>query len=133
MILVGLHFTTKEMVDWTWTTLWWHDMPDRGRFASGRPHSVKNEWAHYLMDVSYDMDLPRERDGSPHICFNPWLEGLFPGGYTSNCMTCHRLAVWPGKSVPANLLPVTRGKLSADHPLFSGKAKLDFLWSLARE
>lgn len=132
LILVAMHFTTKEMVDWTWTTLWWHDEPNRGRFAEDRPHSVRNEWANYLMNISYDMDLPRESDGSPHICFNPWLEGPFPGGHQSNCMTCHRLAVWPSRPFRSSVfLPVTRGRLSADHPLFAGKAKLDFLWSLA--
>ena len=126
--LVAMHVATKEMVDWTWSTFWWHDFPNRGKYGKGRPSTVRDEWAHYLMNVSYDMDLPRERDRSAHICFNPWLEGLFPGGHKSNCVTCHRLSVWPnGLS-----LPVTRGSLHGDHPLFMFKAKLDYLWSVAR-
>jgi len=127
-VLVAMHYTTKEIVNWTWATFWWHDRPDNGRFARNRPSTVKGEWAHYLMDVSYDMDLPREKDGTPHICFNPWLEASMPGGTESNCVTCHRLAVWP----PGHADPVLRGNIPVDHPLFDLKAKLDYLWSIAR-
>jgi hypothetical protein len=127
-VLVAMHFTTKEIVNWTWATFWWHDKPEQGRFARNRPSTVKGEWAHYLMDVSYDMDLPREKDGTPHVCFNPWLEASMPGGTESNCVTCHRLSVWPRGHAD----PVLRGNIPADHPLFDLKAKLDYLWSIAR-
>jgi len=130
LILIGMHFTTKEMVDWVWTTLWWHDHPNRGEFAKDRPKTVTGPWANYLMDVSYDMLLPHARDGGPHACFNPYLEAQMPDGLNSNCMTCHRLAVWAKGNITSD--PVVRGFIPQDHPLFQQKAKLDYVWSVAK-
>jgi hypothetical protein len=77
------------------------------------------------MNVSYDMNEPREPDGSPHVNFNPYLEALKPGGMKSNCMTCHRLAASP-KIDP----DPTPGAISIGDPRFEGHIRLDFLWSL---
>jgi hypothetical protein len=126
--LVALHCTTKEIPNWTWQTFWWHDKPDTGKFADGRPDQVTGVWRHYLMNISYDMVSPTEADGTPHVCYNPWLEARFQNGTMSNCMTCHQLAVWP---TDGTFLPITRGPQSDS--FFDQKTKLDFLWSLGFE
>ena len=101
-LLVALHITTRELPNWIWSTFWWHNRPSEGVFAADRPREVSGPWRNYLMDVAYDMDRPRERDGSPKITFNPYLEGLMPRGSVSNCMTCHARAFWP----PTDAAPV---------------------------
>ena len=37
LVLLAVHVTTKEIPDWVWATFWWHDRPDTGPFAAGRP------------------------------------------------------------------------------------------------
>jgi hypothetical protein len=129
LVLVGLHFTTKEIPDWVWGTFWWHDEPDRGPFVAQRPGNILGAWRNYLMEVAYSMKEPREADGSPHIAFNPYLEARMVGGITSNCMTCHRQARWPEE--PGGDATV-RGEISpADSRFFGSNLKLDFLWTLA--
>lgn len=125
LILVGLHVTTKEIPNWVWATFWWHDQPDRGPHAAQRPSSILDPWNNYLMNVSYDMNDPRESDGTAHINFNPYLEAAADGGVKSNCMTCHRLAAVP-RIAPTR----TPGAISIGDPRFSGKMKTDFLWTL---
>lgn len=125
--LVCLHYTTKEIDDWVWSTFWWHDRPDDGPFAADRPKEVTDRWRNYLMDTALSMDTPREGDGTPNAIFNPWLEARFSNGVKSNCMTCHQRAVWPAE----DFLPVTRGALKPDDPFFKNKTRLDFLWSVA--
>jgi hypothetical protein len=118
--LVAAHVTTKEIPDWTWQTYWWHDHPDDGRFAAGRPVELRGAAANYLMDATYSTDVP---------CFNPWLEARFPDGLESNCVTCHQRAVVGA----ADYLPVTRGRLRSDDSYFHGHVATDFLWSVAFE
>jgi hypothetical protein len=129
LALVNFHFTTKEIPDWVWGTLWWHDKPDQGPYGAGRPDTVKGAWRNYKMDVALSMNTPQESDHTPNVVFNPWLEGRFTNGANSNCMTCHQRAVWPGQS----FLPVTRGALPPDDPYFKNRTKTDFLWSLVIE
>ena len=94
-VLVAFHFATRELRNWVWATFWWHNLPNQGPYAEDRPKTLKGVWQNYLMAVSYDMDRPPEPDGKPHIAYNPYLEGAFWDGVTSNCMTCHRRATWP--------------------------------------
>jgi hypothetical protein len=129
-VLIAMHCTTKEIPQWIWATFWWHDKPDTGPFAADRPSAVVGVWRNYLMNTTYSMDQPKEADGSPPICFNPWLEGRFRNGVKSNCMSCHQKAVWPTNG---NFLPITRGSLKPTDPIFANKMKLDFLWSVAFE
>lgn len=126
MVLVGMHVTTKEIDDWVWATFWWHDRPDSGPFAMGRIDKVKDVWRNYLMDVAYDMDTPREFDGTPNACMNPWLEAGFMNGLQSNCMTCHQRSVWPR----VDFRPITRGAMDPNDDFFKDKLQLDFLWSI---
>jgi hypothetical protein len=112
--------TTKEVPDWTWTTLWWHDAPDRGRFAADRPASVTGWAANYVMDATLDAAMP---------CMNPWLEARFPGGVASNCVSCHERAAAGARE----FLPVTTGRTAATDAYFADKTTTDFMWSVALE
>jgi hypothetical protein len=131
--LIAMHVTTKEIPDWIWATFWWHDKPDDGPFAANRPPEVKDLWRNYLMAESYSMDTPKHSDGAAHVAFNPWLEARFAAGTVSNCMTCHRRAVYSGKSSDGRFTPVTRGTPPAADPRFKDAIKLDFLWSVLFE
>jgi hypothetical protein len=136
-VFVGTHITTKEIDDWVWATFWWHDHPDDGPYAADRPDTVKGPWRNYLMNVSYDLNLPREKDTTPHIAFNPWLEAGFPNGVVSNCMNCHNRASWQPNwktSDPSGriFLPIYRGDLDlkGDPSYSKGQLRTDFLWSI---
>nr|HEX4315598.1 hypothetical protein [Kofleriaceae bacterium] len=120
LVLVAVHLTTKETADWTWTTYWWHDRPDDGAFAAGRPASIRGWAASYVMDATLDGGAP---------CTNPWLEARFPGGLASNCVSCHERAALGARE----FLPVTAGRTPAADPYFQGKTSTDFMWSLALE
>lgn len=126
-VLTAMHYTTKEIPDWVWSTFWWHDEPDSGQFGSDRPTIVPGVWRNYRMDTAFHMETPREFDGSPDAVFNPYLEN-FSGGMGSNCMTCHRQARWTNDGNPG--FEVTRGELKPDNPMFRDALKLDFLWSI---
>jgi hypothetical protein len=127
IVFAGTHLTTKEIDDWVWATFWWHDRPDAGPFAADRPNAVQGVWRNYLMSASYDLNLPLEPDGKPHIAFNPWLEAGFVDGAVSNCMNCHHRAVFPTGS----FLPVFRGNPDPSDPAFkAGLLRTDFLWSI---
>jgi hypothetical protein len=134
-VLVGLHVTTKEIDDWVWATYWWHDRPDMGPYAADRIGSLTGVWRNFLMSASYDLNLPREKDGGPHTSFNPWLEGRFAdgghgGGVVSNCMNCHNRASTGVRS----FLPIYRGDpdLTGDSAFAAGSVRTDFLWSIIR-
>lgn len=128
ILFLGMHATSKEIDDWTWQTYWWHDRPNNGPYAAGRPHAVKGVWRNYVMATADDQVLPREPDGTPHIGYNPWLEAHFPNGVLSNCMSCHHRASYP----VMGFLPITRGLPDpANDPAFKPRRlQTDFLWSI---
>ena len=133
-VLVATHLTTKEIDDWVWATFWWHDKPDEGSFAADRVGSLSGVWRNFLMSVSYDLNLPSEKDGSPRTAFNPWLEARFPdgghggGGTVTNCMNCHNRA----STGADDFLPVYRGNpdFTGDPAYAPGSLRTDFLWSI---
>jgi hypothetical protein len=134
LVLVGMNLAAKDIENWVWASLWWHDHPDQGPFAAGRPEALPSAWRHYLMRVAFDAEKPAEARGGAHVCFNPWLEARFPdgghgGGELSNCLACHRRASYP----PVNFLPVTRGAPDpASDPAYApGRLRTGFLWSIA--
>lgn len=134
LVLVAANLATREMRDWVWAALWWHDAGTLGPFAADRPDDIRSEWRNYLVQVAFDTDSPRAPDRGPHICFNPWFEGRFPdggqgGGMVSNCMACHQRASYP----PVPFLPVTRGAadLARDAAYGPGRLRTSFLWSIA--
>jgi hypothetical protein len=134
VVLVATHLTTKEIDDWVWATFWWHDRAQEGPFAANRVGSLEGVWKNYLMNVSYDLNLPGERDGSPRIAFNPWLEARFPfgghgmSGTVSNCMNCHNRA----STGADDFLPIYRGNpdFAGDTAYAPGSLRGDFLWSV---
>ena len=136
-ILVGIHITTKEIPNWVWATFWWDDRPNDHEFSFDRPLPLRfrKPWRNYVMDVAYDMDKPEMARGIPKICFNPYLEGQFKGGTVSNCMTCHRRAMYP--DLGRRDIDVYRGVVSnGDHLAFPDPeehpfVRTDFLWSIA--
>jgi hypothetical protein len=75
------------------------------------------------MDIAYAADTPRDADGGPHSCMNPWLEARFPNGLHSNCVACHQRAIVGA----TEYLPVTRG---SEKP---AGMQTDFVWSIALE
>ena len=90
------------------------------------------------MSASYDLNLPLEPDGGPHITFNPWLEAGFrvvPGGdgngSVSNCMNCHHRASFPVPPPPPGYLPIYRGNPKPSDPAYAaGVLRTDYLWSV---
>jgi hypothetical protein len=141
LVFVGTHLTTKEIDDWVWATFWWHDRPNDGPFAADRTANVTGVWRNYLMSASYDLNLPLEPDGKPHIAFNPWLEARFRdkavgnissdgNGMVSNCMSCHNRASYP--PLPTGFMPIKRGNpdLQNDPAYAAGRLRGDFLWSV---
>lgn len=132
-VLVAMHVTTREIHSWVWATFWWHDKPDEGHLADDRPDTVRNEWAHFLMNTAFSMDTPGAPDAGPHIVFNPYIEGKFVNGAQSNCMACHNRASLPALSQDlCGALPVTRGShdYQPTSPERRSRTKLEFLWSL---
>jgi hypothetical protein len=134
LVLVGLNLMTHEQEDWVWAALWWHDRPQAGAFAQGRPADLSAPWDNYLMQAAFDAVTPLAADGGPHVAFNPWLEARFPdggqgGGTESNCLACHQRASYPA----APFLPVTRGKPDPDGDPALAKDRLPtrFMWSIA--
>ena len=134
LVLVGANLATKEINDWVWGTLWWHDQAGTGPFAADRPSVVRPPWTNYLVQVAFDAETPKTSDGAPHVCFNPWLEGRFPdggqgGGTASNCLACHRRASYPAVA----FLPVTRGapNLHSDPAYAQDRLRTNFIWAIA--
>jgi hypothetical protein len=146
LVLLGIHVATREIANWVWATFWWHDRPNLGPFSDDRPAEVEGVWRHYLMNASYDMDNPREPDGTPHIAYNPYLEGFIKDGVLANCMTCHRRAIWPGQDSVNVLLSdgstyptklgqiIVRGHDAAEATYlnvpFEKLLKTSFIWSI---
>lgn len=128
LVLVGLHVITKELPDWVWMTIWWHDVPEEGTFAAQRPIHMRSPWRNYLMDITVSAETPRADDGGPKIIFNPWLEAPFARGLESNCMACHQKAVVLSTDKDAQV--VDRGERPHSDTCFDDKTRLDYLWSI---
>ena len=160
LILFGLHVATKETEDWTWSTLWWQEQPEKGQYAGGRPNPpiLQGCWRNYVMDTTLSMATPEESTARPttvpagqrclakasqiaKICFNPYLElAMKPNGDKSNCMNCHRQATFPAMDPDPRGSP-QRGYLSSDDSCFGSQTvgakkkdrvmKVDYLWSIS--
>ena len=134
LVLVGANLATRELENWVWVALWWHDHPKEGPDAIGRPTSVEGVWRQFLMQVAFDADRPASADGGPHICFNPWLEGRFPnmgrgGGTVSNCLACQCMGQLSRSAVSSS--NPRRCALRRRCRILSGPVSTSSLWSLA--
>lgn len=137
-ILLGIHFTTREIPNWVWATAWWHDRPDQAPFGSDRPDNVTGVWRNYMMNSGYSREVPLAVDGGPATVWNPYIEGKYPDGMRSNCMSCHVRAVYPRLDPViegfdlCGALPVLRGEgsLPLDSPALASRTRLEFLWSI---
>lgn len=129
-VLVGMHFMTKELPDWTWATFWWDDHPEAGRFASQRTASVSGVWRNYLMNSTFSQTTPRAADGTNNICFNPYLEGKLQDGAKTSCVRCHRMAA---QQLPQTEVISPARPVSASDVYFASGIKTDYLWSLVLE
>jgi len=114
--LHGIHFTTKDVRDWMWVSLWWSPEPDED-FGADRPAEFAGTpWANYKMCVTSHFE---ERDpapwshyershpslaaalkvthewGAPYTwCSGPYTE-LGVGNAKTNCIGCHQHAGTP--------------------------------------
>jgi hypothetical protein len=142
LVLVAVHVTTKEIPEWTWATFWWDLHAGSDPRAAGRPGPDKIEprWRHFLMESTLSGITPRESDGGPKICFNPYLETGVTNGTISNCLQCHSKASYgPNSGQGYNLGILSRdGKTLAsnsappnDQDYFSKQVQTDFMWSIA--
>lgn len=127
--LVGFHFTTRELPDWIWGTLWWK--PNKGAASDWKSNQTKpSYWDSYELDITFDMVKPYDREKKPKIIFNPYLEAGLEGGMQSNCVHCHRQAAWqrwdPIVGSPGQVID------PGDSNIFKGRIKTDFLWTLTR-
>lgn len=131
LVLVGLHITTKEIPDWFWATFWWTKRGRSDSRAADRPKQIPAQWNHFVMETTSSETTPREKDGGPKICFNPFLETLIKNGAISNCMQCHGKAAFGSR---ANIGAYDLGILGRDgRTLASGSdgVQTDFIWSVA--
>lgn len=118
--LGSLHIVTKEVRNWVWISLWWHDRPHED-FGADRPESLNNTiWANYKLCVTLDFQELDENPWSSYTddqtlslgealkavqgktgqdtwCANPLLEGE-PNNGVSNCLGCHQIAGERGKT-----------------------------------
>ena len=159
LILVGLHVAVKEINDWTWSTFWWHPIPQAGTYAKGKAGiAISGVWRNFLMNTTFSTetppepepakaDVPPDADDScgqdirvasrARVCFNPFLEGGLKNGALSNCQNCHARAAYPVMN-PDPRSNAQRGYLSPDAACFdkdlngkpSERIHLDYMWSL---
>jgi len=137
LALVGFHLLHYGLEEGVWLTYWWDINHKAQRESSEAASDDRREvltapWDAYRGDMTVSPDYPRETDGSPNICFNPWFDAVFPdsgqgNGLKANCLSCHLRA-----GIPAtNRVQVTRGRPAPDKEDPS-IVYTHLLWSLAK-
>jgi len=121
---IALHINTKEVEAWTFQSFWWHDQPNVGPFASGRPNLPTGTWQNYLMAEAYSQVTPREYDGSNHVAYNPYIEPVIHP-IPTNCQNCHARAALNGKYDDN---PSGRREIKPNDPIFKNDLRTDYLW-----
>jgi hypothetical protein len=143
ILLLGFHLATREIPNWVWGTFWWHDAARDGIYGADMPRSVRGAWRNYRMDAAFDMDRPWQHHGEPKIAFNPYLEAQMVRGVQSNCMTCHRRAIYPrpenaitlhsweqAESALRIVVSGSEAATAAYLPAYERSLKTSFLWSI---
>ncbi|MFL6248863.1 MAG: hypothetical protein ACJ74H_22765, partial [Thermoanaerobaculia bacterium] len=145
-ILVAMHVSSREIDNWTWQTFWYTpapaSMPSQPPAAQAAPSSIQAPWNHYASCTAYYMVTPpNDPKGQQSLCYNPYLETGLTGldnadqtvtngvGIQTNCMTCHRAAVWnPANDAPPYAIDFY---LDPSNPIwFKGVTKTEFSWAM---
>jgi hypothetical protein len=136
-VLVAMHVNTKETNFWTWQTFYWQPGADTPNgfpgSKAGQPFSLSAPWNNYAACTAYDQTT-KPHGTTMTICFNPYLETSsgIPAGITSNCVSCHGVALVPSKS--ANYPPDYKVPIDFFHsPTYFTKSTthVDFSWAVA--
>ncbi|HEY7776044.1 MAG TPA: hypothetical protein VIC02_05835 [Kineobactrum sp.] len=111
LALVAFHLLHLGLDEGLWLTYWWDAQWHGGESGNSAGASLPPPWHNYQGDMTFSPVHPREVDGSPNICFNPWFDAIFPdsgqgNGLKANCLSCHLRAGIPA----AGRLQVTRGR-----------------------
>lgn len=80
--LRSIHFSTKDVREWIWISLWWDPEPNTD-FGADRPASIKGVWANYKMCVTTSFN---ERDPAPWKSYEasaPSLAAALKANYDS--------------------------------------------------
>ena len=128
-ILLAMHITTKEIVNWTWQTYWWQNGTNPpNNFpggVDGMPDTIKGPWRSYAMCISDSVTVPfNDPKGKLVNCFNPYLETAF--GTASNCMACHARA---NANVGFSFYTET-AFFDPTSTIFRNKTRTDFVWAI---
>lgn len=140
-ILVAMHVSSREIDDWTWQTFWWSF--DKPKVPTEVATHVLPPFDNYQLAVGYSFtEGPDSPSGLNVVCYSPYLEAGFdngtfvkPGqlGIESNCMSCHRAAVWP-VAHPFQTNYIANGIIDPGDPFFfQGVTKTDFVWGLGSD
>lgn len=135
LVLVGAHLMHVQQDQTVWSTMWWQGNEEADLNVDIEDESGLNLAAlfgFYTTDQTADAEVPAEPDGTPNICFNPWLDaGLMHAGQgnglQSNCVSCHQRAAYPA----IDFARVTRGNAADQIPATAVKTSM--LWSVAIE
>lgn len=135
-VLLAMHVNTKEIPFWTWQTFWWQPGADTPNgfpgSKQGQPVGLGAPWNNYAACTAYDQTTTA--GGSTMlVCFNPYLETSpgIPAGVSSNCMSCHGVAVVGGNAPypPHYNRPIT---FFTDPDYFTtSDTHTDFSWAVA--
>ncbi len=144
LITVATHIITKEIIQWTLQSAWWHDKPNAGPFAKDRPNipatQAPGPWQHYLLTSEYGIE---DASGLLPIAFNPYIELAGSHPIKTNCRNCHMRASWPRGSFTITPPPsVTNSYEASGGPgplvdlnfsdaVFNQLMTTDFQWAVA--
>jgi hypothetical protein len=135
-VLLAMHVNTKEIPFWTWQTFWWQpgaDTPNNFPGSKqGQPAGLGAPWNNYAACTAYDQTTT-PTSTTMQVCFNPYLETdpSIPVGITSNCMSCHGVAVVGGNQPypPSYNKPIA---FFTDPAYFTTQTThTDFSWAVA--
>jgi hypothetical protein len=136
-VLNAMHVNSKEIPLWTWQTFYWQPGADTPNgfpgSKKGMPTTVKAPWNNYAMCAAYSQTTTPAGE-TMQVCFNPYLETAttIPAGITSNCMSCHGVALVPGASAnypPSYIQPI---RFFTDPTYYTPSiTRTDFSWAVA--
>ena len=136
VISIAMHVFTKEIKQWTMQSLWWHNRPNRGRFAEDRPDlppsKAPGPWRNYLLTSAYGIEYPGPGQAQLPVSYNPYIELGANHPIITNCRNCHTRSAWP-KNTAFYITPNGPGPLAPipnDSPFFDGQMRLDFQWAI---